>query len=106
MIKEALELWCHLGYQNIEPKVEFSFVYKIWKALILLNNVTGVPRNILNLLGQKDALSLARIDGFDDKRHRLLLLLHHIHELIGLVWKDPSLREPVKFWTNLLLSKL
>ena len=82
VVQEALEFWGHLRNQYIKPKVEFPFVDEIRKALILLNHVTGVSRNILNFLGQKDALSLARIDGLNNKSHRLLLFLHKIHEFI------------------------
>ena len=70
-----------------------------------LNDITAIPRNLLDLPSQEYALALRTVHRLDDESI-VLLALHVVHQVVRLIRIDPSLREEVEFLRELRLHQL
>ena len=93
---------CH---QDINPQVEFQFVYQHWIFNVPLNNVFVAIKDILYISGQKNAFSLRKSLRFHDicPCFALFYTFVELSELPELRRDGPCLREKVILFRKMFL---
>jgi hypothetical protein len=96
----------YLSNQNVDTEVELPIIDQIWLCLIVLDDVTLVSGNVLNLSRNENTLALALILWFDyqsDSSSTRSLLSQKVVKVEKLIGSDPGPREEgVVLWESLL----